>query len=221
MRKIQLRKPLLIYLYGMPGSGKSYLARNLSENYGLAVVSSNKIRSLLFENPLYDKSENQIIEKIMLDQAEQFLKNGIGVVYDISASRVMQRRSLRELTRKLKIKDLLIWLQIDQETAYSRSTNRDHRKPDDKYNKNLSLDAFNIQLRQMQNPLDEAGIVVSGKHIYSTQNIAIQKKLLKMGLIESEDLGKKIAKPELVNLVSKAQVVGGRVNYSRRNIIIR
>jgi hypothetical protein len=73
----------------------------------------------------------------------------------------------------------------------------------------------------MQNPLDEAGIVVSGKHIYSTQNIAIQKKLLKMGLIESEDLGKKIAKPELVNLVSKAQVVGGRVNYSRRNIIIR
>jgi predicted kinase len=205
----------------MPGSGKSYLARNLSENYGLAVVSSNKIRSLLFENPLYDKSENQIIEKIMLDQAEQFLKNGIGVVYDISASRVMQRRSLRELTRKLKIKDLLIWLQIDQETAYSRSTNRDHRKPDDKYNKNLSLDAFNIQLRQMQNPLDEAGIVVSGKHIYSTQNIAIQKKLLKMGLIESEDLGKKIAKPELVNLVSKAQVVGGRVNYSRRNIIIR
>jgi predicted kinase len=116
----------------MPGSGKSYLARNLSENYGLAVVSSNKIRSLLFENPLYDKSENQIIEKIMLDQAEQFLKNGIGVVYDISASRVMQRRSLRELSRKLKIKDLLIWLQIDQETAYSRSTNRDHRKPDDK-----------------------------------------------------------------------------------------
>jgi predicted kinase len=205
----------------MPGSGKSYLARNLSENYGLAVVSSNKIRSLLFENPLYDKSENQIIEKVMLDQAEQFLKNGIGVVYDISASRVMQRRSLRELSRKLKIKDLLIWLQIDQETAYSRSTNRDHRKPDDKLNKNLSLEAFNVQLRQMQNPLDEAGIVVSGKHIYNTQNIAIQKKLLKMGLIDQEDLGKKIAKPELVNLVSKAQVVGGRVNYSRRNIIIR
>jgi predicted kinase len=184
-------------------------------------VSSNKIRNILFENPVYDKTENNMVEKIMIDQTEQFLKNDIGVVYDISASRILQRRALRELTRKLKIKDLLIWIQIDQDTAYARSTNRDHRKPDDKYNKNLSLDSFNAQLRQMQNPIDEAGIVVSGKHIYSTQNIAIQKKLVKMGLIDSEDLGKKIAKPELVNLVSKAQIVGGRVNYSRRNIIIR
>ncbi len=221
MRKIKLRGPTLIYFYGMPGAGKSYLARNIAENYGLAVVSSNKIRNILFENPVYDKTENNMVEKIMIDQTEQFLKNDIGVVYDISASRILQRRALRELTRKLKIKDLLIWIQIDQDTAYARSTNRDHRKPDDKYNKNLSLDSFNAQLRQMQNPIDEAGIVVSGKHIYSTQNIAIQKKLVKMGLIDSEDLGKKIAKPELVNLVSKAQIVGGRVNYSRRNIIIR
>jgi predicted kinase len=221
MRKIKLRKPLLVYLYGMPGSGKSYLARNIADNYGLAVVSSDKIRSILFENPTYEKSENKLVEKIMMDQAEQFLKNGIGVVYDISASRIMQRRSLRELSRKLKMNDLLIWLQIDQDTAYSRSSNRDHRKPDDKYNKSLTLEDFNVQLRQMQNPVEEAGIVVSGKHIYATQNIAIQKKLLKMGLINSEELGKKIAKPELVNLVSKAQIVGGRVNYSRRNILIR
>ncbi len=221
MRKIKLRKPLLIYLYGMPGAGKSYLARNIADNYGMAVVSSNKIRNILFENPTYDKSENDIVEKLMIDQAEQFLKNDIGVVYDISASRIMQRRALRGLSRKLKINDLLIWIQIDQDTAYSRSTNRDHRKPDDKYSKNLTLENFNIQLRQMQNPVDESGIVVSGKHIYNTQNIAIQKKLIKMGLIDNDDLGKKIAKPELVNLVSKAQIVGGRVNYSRRNIIIR
>jgi len=221
MRKIKLRKPLLIYLYGMPVAGKSYLARNIADNYGMAVVSSNKIRNILFENPTYDKSENDIVEKLMIDQAEQFLKNDIGVVYDISASRIMQRRALIGLSRKLKINDLLIWIQIDQDTAYSRSTNRDHRKPDDKYSKNLTLENFNIQLRQMQNPVDESGIVVSGKHIYNTQNIAIQKKLIKMGLIDNDDLGKKIAKPELVNLVSKAQIVGGRVNYSRRNIIIR
>lgn len=221
MHKVKLRKPVLVYLYGMPGAGKSYLSRHLADEYNLAHISSDKIRSALFESPRHDKTENQIVQNLMFMMSEQFLKSGIGVVFDISASRIMQRRALRDLARKCKVEELLIWLQIDPDTAFQRSSNRDKRKPDDKYNQPIDQDTFKSLVKQMQNPINETGMVVSGKHLFESHKTAIQKRLINLGLIDPEDLGRKVAKPGMVNLVSKAQITGGRVNMSRRNILIR
>jgi len=221
MKKLFLREPVLIYLFGMPGSGKSFLSRHLAEEYNLAHVSSDQLRDTLFDNPRYDKAENQIVTNLMDLMADQFLNAGIGVIYDISASRLPQRRKMRDFARKHKIKDLMIWLQIDPETAWSRSTNRDKRKLDDKFNEPITEQQFKQSVNQMQTPINEDSLVISGKHLFSSQKAAIQKRFISMGLITPEDLGHKIGKPELVNLVSKAQISGGRVNLSRRNIIIR
>ena len=221
MHKVNLNKPVLIYLYGMPGAGKSYLSRHLADAYNLAHISSDKIRSTLYESPRFDKSENQIVQTLMYMMSEQFLKAGIGVIFDMSASRIMQRRALRDLARKNKVEELLIWLQIDPDTAFHRSSNRDKRKPDDKYNQNIDQQTFDSLVKQMQNPVNETGMVVSGKHLFESHKSAIQKRLISLGLIDPEDIGKKVAKPGMVNLVSKAQITGGRVNMSRRNIIIR
>jgi adenylylsulfate kinase-like enzyme len=59
--KITLTKPVLICLYGFPGSGKSYVSRNLNEVVQIAHVSGDRIRSELFENPRYDAQENAIV----------------------------------------------------------------------------------------------------------------------------------------------------------------
>ncbi len=221
MKKLYLRQPVLIYLFGMPGSGKSFLSRQLAEEYNLAHVSSDHLRDTLFDNPRYDKAENQIVTNLMDLMTDQFLNAGIGVIYDISANRLAQRRAMRDYARKHKVKDLMIWLQIDPETAWSRSTNRDKRKMDDKYNEPINEQQFKQSVQQMQAPINEDNLVISGKHLFTSQKAAIQKRFMSMGLITPEDLGQKIGKPELVNLVSKAQISGGRVNLSRRNIIIR
>lgn len=221
MRKVKLQEPVLVYLFGMPGSGKSFLSSHLAHEYGLAHVWSDRIRHTLFNNPQYDKTENQVVYSLMDFMTEQFLQAGIGVIYDISASRLVQRRAMREMARKFKIKELLIWLQIDAETAWSRSANRDKRKPEDKYNVPLSQQSFEEMYKLMQKPVNEPGLVISGKHSFASHKAAIQKRFVKMGLINPEDLGQKVGKPELVNLVSRAQVSSGRVNMSRRNIMIR
>ncbi len=221
MRKITLREPVLIYMYGMPGSGKSFVARQLSEEYGIAHVNSNLIRHTLFEKPSYDKNENHIIAGIMDMMTEQFLKAGVSVIYDISASRTANRRSLREFAKYNKVKDMLIWVQIDTETAWSRNINRDKRKVDDKYSTALTEEQFNNQLKQMQQPFNEDALVLSGKHLFSSQKNAIQKRLINMKMFDLDQLNQKVARPELVNLVSKAQVRGSRPDISNRNIIIR
>lgn len=221
MHKSRISHPVVIYLFGLPGSGKTFISRQLSEDLGMAHVSADRIRYELFENPRHDKTEHQVILNMMNFMTEQFLNAGVSVVYDVSVSRLADRRALRELTRHFHAKELMVWIQIDPDTAFSRSRARDARKADDKYATPLDQKTFETYMRMMQNPQNENYLVVSGKHLYSSQKTAIIRRLTEMGVITAESMQQKIAKPEMINLVSRAQAQAGRVDYSRRNIIIR
>jgi predicted kinase len=218
MSKIVLNKPALICLYGYPGAGKSYVARNLAEEMQLAVVSSERIRNELFQTPRYDPQENAIVTHLMDYMSEEFLSSGVSVAYDTNALRVSQRRRLRDIARKHKVEYLLIWLQIDIDSAFYRTQNRDRRTNDDKYSIPQTRSSFEKQVNGMQNPQAEDYIVISGKHTFSTQKSAIINRFYQMGLIGSGDVQHTVAKPELVNLIPNPRA--GRVDLSRRNISI-
>jgi len=217
--KIVLAKPVLIYLYGYPGSGKSYVARGLTEAMQIVQVSGDRIRSELFEHPRYDNQENAIVAHLMNYMAEEFLNAGVSVVYDANAARQSQRRNIRLLANKHKAAHLLVWLQVDLESAYGRTQNRDRRTSDDKYAQPQTRPAFDKQVAAMQNPQGEDYLVISGKHTFTTQKSAIINRLYQMGLISSDDIQHNIAAPGLINLIPNPYA--GRVDMSRRNINIR
>jgi predicted kinase len=218
MPKIILAKPTIICLYGYPGSGKTYMARNLSDSLQLAHVSSDRIRSELFQNPRYDAQENAIVTHLMDYMSEEFLSSGVSMVYDTNALRIAQRRKLRELAHKFRAAYLLIWLQIDIETAFTRTQDRDRRTADDKYSEPQTRNTFERQTSGMQNPEGEDYLVISGKHTFSTQKNSIINRLYQMNLIAPEVVQHSIAKPDLINLVPNPHA--GRVDLSRRNITI-
>jgi predicted kinase len=218
MTKIILSKPTLVCLYGYPGSGKSYLARNLAEHIQLAHVSSDRIRSELFQAPRYDAQENAIVTHLMDYMSEEFLSAGVSLVYDTNALRAAQRRKLRELAAKFKADFLLIWLQVDMETAFSRTQQRDRRTADDKYSEPQTQASFERQTSGMQNPQGEEYIVISGKHAFATQKNSVINRLYQMGLIETGVVQHTVAKPGLINLIPNPHA--GRVDLSRRNISI-
>lgn len=218
MNKIVLNKPVLIVLYGFPGSGKSYVARMLAENFHLAQVSADRVRSELFENPRYDNQENAIVAHLMNYMAEEFLSAGVSVVYDSNAGRLAQRRSLRELGRRHKAENLLIWLQIDLESAYARTQSRDRRTQDDKYAEPQTRQSFDKQASAMQNPQGEDYLVISGKHNFTSQKGAILNHLYQLGLTNSTTVQSNVTSPGLVNLVPNPRA--GRLDISRRNISI-
>lgn len=219
MSKVIPSKPLLIMLYGFPGAGKTYFARQLCEHLQAAHIQGDRIRGELFDRPQYDQEENQVITQLMDYMTGEFLNAGISVVYDANAMRLKQRHDLREFARKTHAQPLLIWLQIDHESAIARATKRDRRRNDDKFAMPIDKQIFDRISGGMQNPQNEDYIVISGKHTFNTQLSAFMKRLRELGLATSNQTASKLIKPGLVNLVPNP--AAGRVDMSRRNIVIR
>ena len=84
----------------------------------------------------------------------------------------------------------------------------------------LDRTTFDSIISHMQNPQSsEDYIVISGKHTYSTQQSAIMKRLRELGLIQTSDANARVIRPDMVNLIPNP--VAGRVDMTRRNIVIR
>ena len=220
MAKLQLNLPTLFLLYGFPGAGKTYFARQLCEELQAAHVQADRIRYELFEEPRFDRQEDEIVTHLMGYMTEEFLQAGISVVFDVNAARAAQRRELRDLARKVKAQVVLVWFQLDVESSFVRVNKRDRRKADDKYAMPVDRTTFEEIISHMQNPTPtEEYMVVSGKRTFHTQRGAVIKKLYDMGLLHAEQTQSGIAKPGMVNLIPNP--LAGRVDPSRRNISIR
>lgn len=218
MTKTIFNKPTMIMLYGFPGAGKTFFARQLSESLKTAHVHGDRIRSELFEKPRYDADENKVVSHLAGYMTEEFLRAGISLVYDVNVYRLSQRRELRDLARKFNASPLLIWSQIDMESAFHRVAKRDRRKSDDKFSAPLDRSTFDKLVSSMQNPeITEDYVVISGKHNFKTQLNTVFKKMHDLGLVDITNT--KQVKPELVNRIPNP--MAGRVDNTRRNILIR
>jgi len=218
MAKIYPKKPFLVLFYGYPGAGKTYFARQFCSNVQAAHLQSDRIRSELFEQPRYDKQENDIVSQLMNYMTEEFLTAGLSVAYDVNAMRIKQRRALYSMAYACRAQPLLVWFQMDQDTAFARNVKRDRRRADDKYAAALDRTTFEGVIANMQNPTtSEDYVVVSGKHLFNMQQSAVLNKLRTIGVLDDAS-GSRVIKPGMVNLVPNQQ---GRVDASRRNISIR
>lgn len=219
MAKIYPIKPFLMLFYGYPGAGKTYFARQFCENVQAAHLQADRVRGELFETPRYDKQENDIVNHLMNYMTEEFLSAGLSVAYDAAALRAGQRRRLYEMARRNHAQSIVVWFQMDGETAFGRIVKRDRRRADDKFAAQLDRSGFDDAVSTMQNPVpSEDYAVVSGKHVFNMQLSSVVSKLRSMGCLATNDAQSRVVKPGLVNLVPKNP---SRYDASRRNIYIR
>lgn len=205
--------------YGYPGAGKSYVARQLTEILPVVQISADRLRSEIFERPSFSPAEERIIAQLMEYMAGEFLRNGMSVAYDGNTYKRGQRMHVRNLAHQHKATSLLIWLQMDSDSAFSRTQRRDRRTHDDRFSAEHTEASFQHIASGMQNPKDEYYMVISGKHPFMTQKSAIINRLYKEGLVDSSSLRDSVTKPGLVNIIPGTRQ--GRVDMGRRNISIR
>src|SRR5688500_14166547 len=121
--KIKPTKPFIILLYGFPGAGKTAFARQFAEELSAAHLQQDRLNLELYgeNNTEMDKHSRNA----MLFMTREFLRAGVPVIYDTDVHRLAERRQLRDAARQAKAVPLLIWLQVDPETAFMRVNKRD------------------------------------------------------------------------------------------------
>lgn len=91
---------MIIIICGLPGVGKSTLARYLAPVFNATVLSSDKIRKELFSSPTYFSPELKTVYDVMMIIAKYLNDVKINCIFDATFNREDSRMEVKE---KLKL----------------------------------------------------------------------------------------------------------------------
>lgn len=167
MKSLSLSKPHVIVMVGVPGAGKSFFAEHFSKTFSAPLVSWKAIRDELFNEPIYNKDEDAIIERVARHMLGELYKTGATVIYEGSVQSQSQRQTIQKEASEAGYETIFVWVQIDEATAKSRAAKSGLTPAQyDRYNKLFT------QPKQA-NSL----VVISGKHTYASQLKIVLVKL--------------------------------------------
>jgi len=179
MKSLSLSRPLVLLIIGVPGSGKSFFARQFAETFSAPLVNHDYIRSQIFEDPQYSKAEESIVQDIGLQQVEELLKTQKTFIIDGYLNARTERQAIQKLATERDYGTLTVWVQTDEPTSRQRATRRNPKRQGDIYDTSLTSEQFESQAKRLTPPApQESFVVISGKHTYATQAKIILKKLV-------------------------------------------
>ncbi|MFV0534128.1 MAG: AAA family ATPase [Cumulibacter sp.] len=117
------KKPTLHLLMGLPGAGKSTLARALAEVTDAQLLSSDEMRKSMFIKPCFSQDEHDRLYGIIDHNLEHLLGFGYDVIYDANLNRKHHRQEKYDIAKKYDATVRLWWVTTDRELAKERRIN--------------------------------------------------------------------------------------------------
>lgn len=97
---MSLSKPVLAVIFGLPGTGKTTMARSLSDALKARHLNTDMLREALGKRDRYAKEDKAEVYRRLLGQAEAYLANGKDLVVDGTFSLEVYRDSIRKLAER-------------------------------------------------------------------------------------------------------------------------
>jgi len=170
--------PTLVLICGVPGSGKTTIAKILSRMLGNSIhIQSDAIRFMM-ARPRYTHKESAFVYDVCTDIARKALDSGYHVVLDATFLRNDYRRRALEALRPLCESQITVCLVCDPEVAYGRNRSREAQVPRSRFAHLISryevpLDCLKIDTTAMRP--EEAALLVKREMEKQTVNITVQR----------------------------------------------
>lgn len=88
----------IIIMSGLPGVGKTTVAKNLSPLLDATLLSSDKIRKELIANPTYQRDERELVYQVMMLLAKYLHDAGKNCILDATFNKEEFRNQVKEKT---------------------------------------------------------------------------------------------------------------------------
>lgn len=162
---------MIIIICGLPGVGKTTVAKGLAPLINAVVLATDKIRKELFSKPMYGQRERRLIYDVMILMAKYLDKAGINCILDATFTR---ERSRREIKKKLGLasKDIhIIECICPEDIVLSRLRQRKQDYSDADF-------SVYKKMKRIYEPVKEAHITIDTSKLSKTDIRSIAAKIL-------------------------------------------
>lgn len=112
--------PTLHLLMGLPGSGKTTLAKTIQKLTKAARLSSDDYRLQIYPEPTFSQTEHDNLYSLIDHSAEHLLASGHDVIYDANLNRYIHRQEKYTLAEKYNANVILWWVKTPKELSKKR-----------------------------------------------------------------------------------------------------
>lgn len=162
MKSLQLAKPHIVVMIGVPGSGKTTFGEQFAETFQAPYISARTMSN----SGLSEYASLELANTVL----NQLYRTKHTIVYEgLSGSRA-ERSEVAQAARKAGYQPLFVWAQTDPSVAKARKT-RGKKAP-------MDADTFDTLLRKFTPPnATEPYVVISGMRTYASQVKSVLKYL--------------------------------------------
>ena len=125
--------PFMLVLCGLPGTGKSHFARELSRHIPFLSLGSDHLRKTLVSHPTYSREEHLRVFVAAHLLLEELLREGWQVIFDATNLTERIRHPLYDMAARLRVPLALVWFTAPLGTVRRRLADRESGRAYDNY----------------------------------------------------------------------------------------
>lgn len=142
---------MIVIVFGLPGSGKSYFARKLAARINGDYINSDVVRKEMFRQKTYSEQEKLLVYKAMIEKVVATVKQNGSVVVDAT----FYKKDIRtRFIEEIKIKDPVVFIEVIADEDLIKERLKTPRTESD------ADFAVYQKIKEQWEPLDETHLVL-------------------------------------------------------------
>ncbi len=109
-----------LWITGLPGSGKSRIAKELNKKFKAQILRLDEIRQIITPKPIYSKEEREYVYRTLAYLAYVLAKNKVNVIVDATDNLNIGRKTLKKLMKNVFVVQLKCPIEICAEREMKR-----------------------------------------------------------------------------------------------------
>ena len=124
-----MNKPIFIMMCGLPGSGKSYKAKELAEKHNANIHSSDSIRLELLGD-INCQDSNGVVFTTLHNRVKEDLRNGKNCIYDATNISYRRRMAFLQELKNIPCEKICVLMATPYEQCLKNDVARDRHVPE-------------------------------------------------------------------------------------------